>query len=150
MDEIKRITQNHFEELVVKTGFARPFLLKDYYLTLILYLIKDVPGVYFKGGTALNKIFLNHARLSEDIDLTLTRYQNEIGKEIHSLLEKSDFVENISEGKNVEGFLRMVIKCKSELGEPVVDYFGNIQAPIVKYDIEFRYLTQRLSRIISR
>ena len=51
---------------------------KDYYLTLILYLIKDVNGIYFKGGTALNKIFLNHARLSEDIDFTLTINEKKI------------------------------------------------------------------------
>src|SRR3989344_2336694 len=81
MDEIKIINKNYFEEIVVKTGFARPLLLKDYYLTLILYLIKDVNGIYFKGGTALNKIFLNHARLSEDIDFSLTREVLDVKKD---------------------------------------------------------------------
>src|SRR3989344_3550241 len=46
---------------------------KDYLVTLLLYLIKDVPGIYFKGGTALNKLYLNHKRLSEDLDFSLTR-----------------------------------------------------------------------------
>lgn len=67
MDEIKIITKNYFDELIIEMRFAKPLLVKDYYLTLILYLIKDVEGIYFKGGTALNKIFLNHARLSEDL-----------------------------------------------------------------------------------
>ena len=101
MDEIKIINKNYFEEIVVKTGFARPLLLKDYYLTLILYLIKDVNGIYFKGGTALNKIFLNHARLSEDIDFTLTRNEKEVKKEIWKVLLKSGLFNDITEGKSV-------------------------------------------------
>ena len=117
MDEIKIINKNYFEEIVVKTGFARPLLLKDYYLTLILYLIKDVNGIYFKGGTALNKIFLNHARLSEDIDFTLTRNEKEVKKEIWKVLLKSGLFNDITEGKSVEGFARLIVKYHSELGE---------------------------------
>jgi predicted nucleotidyltransferase component of viral defense system len=117
MDEIKRITKNYFDELVAKKSFARPILLKDYYITLILYLIKDLDGIYFKGGTALNKIFLNHARLSEDIDFTLTRNEKEIQGEILSILNNSGFFNKIREGKNVDGFLRMIVEYKSELGE---------------------------------
>jgi len=45
-------------------GFELPILEKDYLVTYLLYLLKEVDGIYFKGGTALNKIFLNHARLS--------------------------------------------------------------------------------------
>ena len=117
MDEIKRVTQEYFDELFVRKGFTRLLLLKDYYLTLILYLIKDINGIYFKGGTALNKIFLNYARLSEDIDFTLTRNEKEVRNEIKGILEKTDFVNSITEGKSVDGFLRMIVKCKSELGE---------------------------------
>lgn len=117
MDEIKRISSIDFNGIVSKHNFQRDLLLKDYYLTLILYLIKDVNGIYFKGGTALNKIFLNHARLSEDIDFTLTRNEKEVRDEIKSILEKTDFIESLSEGKNVDGFLRMIIRCKSEIGE---------------------------------
>ena len=76
MDELKTISEIEFNDIVARTGFNKDKLKKDYYLTLILYLIKDVKGIYFKGGTALNKIFLNHARLSEDIDFSLTRNEN--------------------------------------------------------------------------
>ncbi len=116
MDEIKRITNNSFDELVVKKRFPRPLLLKDYYLALILYLIKDLDGVYFKGGTALNKIFLHHARLSEDIDFTLTRDEKEVKKEISTILNNSGLFKEIGEGKNVDGFLRMIVHYDSDLG----------------------------------
>ena len=73
MDEIKRITEEEFDNVVSLHKFNKKLLLKDYFITIILFLIKDVEGIYFKGGTALNKIFLNHARLSEDIDFTITK-----------------------------------------------------------------------------
>src|SRR3989344_8116404 len=117
MDEIKRISPNYIDELTRKKGFVRPLLVKDYYLTVILYLIKDLGGVYFKGGTALNKIFLNHSRLSEDIDFTLARDEKEVRNEISQILNKSKLFGEIGEGKNVDGFLRMTVKYKSELGE---------------------------------
>ena len=63
MDEIKRITEEEFDNVVSLHKFNKKLLLKDYFITIILFLIKDVEGIYFKGGTALNKIFLNHARL---------------------------------------------------------------------------------------
>lgn len=131
MDEIKIIPENYLKELVVKTGFAEPLLLKDYYIVLILYLTRNIDGMYFKGGTALNKAFLNHARLSEDIDLTLTRDEGEIKKEINSCLITSGFVKEITEGKNVDGFLRMVVKCKSDLGESEIFIDLNKRAKMI-------------------
>ena len=112
MDKIERISPNYIDELVRKTGFVKPLLVKDYYLAVILYLIKDVEGIYFKGGTALNKIFLNHARLSEDIDFTLTRDISKVKKEIVDLINKSGLFEDITEDKNVDGFLRIVVHYK--------------------------------------
>ena len=82
MDEVKRIPAIEFEVILGKTNFLREKLIKDYYLTLILYLIRDVECIYFKGGTALNKIFLNHARLSEDLDFSLTRDEKEVKENI--------------------------------------------------------------------
>ena len=117
MVEIKRIPAIEFEVILGKTNFLREKLIKDYYLTLILYLIKDIKGIYFKGGTALNKIFLNHARLSEDLDFSLTRNEKEVKNEISKILIDSGFIKEIIEGKNVDGFLRMILKCQSELGE---------------------------------
>ncbi len=117
MDEIKRINEEEFNVISSEHSFQRKLLVKDYYLTLILYLIRNVEGIYFKGGTALNKIFLDHARLSEDLDFSLTRNEKEVKDEISKILIGSGFIKEITEGKNVDGFLRMILKCRSELGD---------------------------------
>ncbi|HLC55547.1 MAG TPA: nucleotidyl transferase AbiEii/AbiGii toxin family protein, partial [Candidatus Nanoarchaeia archaeon] len=109
MDKIKRINLDYIQDIYASRGFTLRLLVKDYYLTLILYLIRNVEGIYFKGGTAINKIFLNHSRLSEDIDFTLTRNIAEVKKEIAEIIQKSGLFEGITEDKNVEGFLRMII-----------------------------------------
>ena len=80
MAEIKRVSEDEFNDIASGLKFDRLKLTKDYFVTLLLYLIKDVNGIYFKGGTALNKIFLNHARLSEDLDFSLTRNEKEVKK----------------------------------------------------------------------
>ena len=109
MDEIKRISGLEFSDINSKRPFQRRLLTKDYFVTLILYLIRDVEGIYFKGGTALQKIFLNHSRLSEDIDFTLTRDIAEVKKEILKIIRDSNLFEDITEDKNVEGFLRIIV-----------------------------------------
>ena len=143
MDEIKRIPAIEFEVIIGRTNFLREKLVKDYYLTLILYLIKDVEGIYFKGGTALNKIFLNHARLSEDLDFTLTRNEKEVKEEISKILINYSFIKDITEGKNVDGFLRMIIKCTSEIGESEIfidlNQRGKLLLPSEFYEINHFY-----------
>ena len=117
MDEIKRISSIDFNGIVSQHNFQRALLLKDYYLTRILYSLRHVNGIYFKGGTALNKIFLNHARLSEDIDFTLTRNEKDVRDEILEIVKKLDFFKEHKEGKSVEGFIRIILTCSSELGD---------------------------------
>lgn len=56
LDELKIIADGQEFDIVL--------LEKDYLITYLLYLLKDIKNIYFKGGTALNKIFLNHERLS--------------------------------------------------------------------------------------
>ena len=114
MDEIKIIDGQEFNDIVSRHPFNKTLMLKDYFLTLILYLIKDVNGIYFKGGTALNKVFLNHSRLSEDIDFTITRDTKEVQSEISRILKNSGFFKEITEDKNVDNFLRMVIHYNLE------------------------------------
>lgn len=131
MDEIKTISSIEFNVINSEHPFQRKLLVKDYYLTLILYLIRNVEGIYFKGGTALNKIFLNHARLSEDLDFSLTRNEKEVKDEISKILISSGFIKEITEGKNVDGFLRMILKCQSELGESEIFIDLNKRAKLV-------------------
>ncbi len=117
MDETKTISSIDFNGIVSEHAFQRSLLLKDYYLTRILYSLKDIEGIYFKGGTAINKILLNHPRLSEDIDFTLTRNEQEIKEEITKVVRTLDFYKDHKEGKNVESFVRIIVICKSELGD---------------------------------
>lgn len=89
MAEIEIISENKLRYLSGKKGFNLIYLEKDYFLTLLLYLLKDVEGICFKGGTALNKIFLNHTRLSEDLDFTCQRDIPKIKNQIIEILKNN-------------------------------------------------------------
>lgn len=112
MDEIKKLTNDEFRDIASKLPFNYNILAKDYYLTAVLYLVKDVNGICFKGGTALQKIYLNYSRLSEDADFTVTWDIEEVKKEIISILEKSALFENVTRDKDVKGFTRLVVHYK--------------------------------------
>jgi len=117
MAEIKKLTVNEFKDMASKLPFNGIVLCKDYYVTAILYLIKGIDGIYFKGGTALQKIFLSYSRLSEDADFTLTKNIGEIKRKILSILEKSRLFEKITKDKDVKGFTRLVVHYKGFSGE---------------------------------
>lgn len=55
-----------------KMKFRPAIVEKDYYLTMILNKIEVLltDKIVFKGGTLLNKAYLNYHRLSEDLDFT--------------------------------------------------------------------------------
>ncbi len=130
MAEIKTIHALEFDDISIKHPFPKVLLLKDYYITMILYALKDVGGIYFKGGTALNKILLNHARLSEDIDFTLTRSEKEVRDEILVILKKFDFFKGIKKGREFDKFSRIIILCESELGSSEVHIDLNQKAKL--------------------
>ncbi len=97
------------DELRIISGrekFGMLIIEKDYLVTQLLFLLKDVKGILFKGGTAINKIFLNHTRLSEDLDFTLTRDIEEVKAEIKEKLNGTIF-DKLSPEKDVERFLRL-------------------------------------------
>lgn len=87
MADIKIISENELRYLSGLKGLNLIYLEKDYFLTLMLYLLKDVKGLCFKGGTALNKIFLNHVRLSEDLDFTCQGNIEPVKEEILRILK---------------------------------------------------------------
>ena len=87
---------------------------KDYFLTLFLYLTKDREGLYFKGGTALNKIFLNHIRLSEDLDYTITIPLSDVRDIIDQIIrENGNIFTTLKYDKNVDDFTRYLLHYKS-------------------------------------
>ena len=55
--EVKEITLDELRILADEQGFNIVLSEKDYLVTYLLYLLKDVENIYFKGGTAINKIF---------------------------------------------------------------------------------------------
>lgn len=102
MDKIKRINVDEFNRITVYHPFDRVLLAKDYYVTIILYLIREVEGIYFKGGTAINKILLSHARLSEDVDFSVTADMEEVKKKITEIITNSGMFEKITKDKDVK------------------------------------------------
>ena len=105
------ITLNELKVIAGDKNFNIKLIEKDYLLTQLLYLLRDINGIYFKGGTALNKIFLNHARLSEDLDFTTTKKVSEIEKQIRAKLEGTKF-NKITRAKRVEKFTRLIVHYK--------------------------------------
>lgn len=112
LSTIKKLTNEEFSDTASKLPFNYIVLAKDYYITAILYLVKDIDGIFFKGGTSLQKIFLNYSRLSEDVDFTLTKDIEEIKRKIISILEKSGLFENVTRDKDVRGFTRLIAHYK--------------------------------------
>ncbi len=105
------ITLDELKIIAGEKGFDIVLLEKDYLLTQLLYLIRDVKNIYFKGGTALNKIFLAHQRLSEDIDFTITSNINEVEQEIRETLKGTMF-DKVTHDKKVDQFVRLVVHYK--------------------------------------
>lgn len=117
MDTIKTITSDVLRDIAFKTGFDQSLIVKDYYITVLLYLLKDIDGLYFKGGTALQKIFLNYSRLSEDIDFTITKNVNLIRKQIEKVIKKSGMFGKVTKDKHVHKFIRLIIHYKDPFNE---------------------------------
>ena len=85
------INEDKLRYLAGKHGFNLIYLEKDYFLTIFLYLIRNIDGLYFKGGTALNKIFLDNLRLSEDLDFTARTKIETLKKNIENSIDKNIF-----------------------------------------------------------
>ena len=105
------ITLDELKIIAAEQEFDIVLVEKDYLITYLLYLLKDVENIYFKGGTALNKIFLNHKRLSEDLDFTLTGKVDDVEKNIKNKLKGTPF-SKITHGKKVNKFVRLIVHYK--------------------------------------
>lgn len=117
MVRLKELTETELTEIISRKGFARALTVKNYYITLLLYLMKDIKGLFFKGGTALQLTLLDHARISEDIDFTLMRPLKKVRKEIEKIIVDSKMFGSITQDKDVDGFVRLVVHYKSILGD---------------------------------
>lgn len=64
------IDADEVREAVARWGTTSEQILKDHVISHLLDALRDINGIVFFGGTALNRTFLS-SRLSEDIDLYL-------------------------------------------------------------------------------
>lgn len=117
MVTIKELTEKELTEIISEKGFSRVLTIKDYYITILLYLMKDLKGLFFKGGTALQLTLLDHARISEDIDFTLDKPLKDVRKDIEKVIDKSGLFGKITQDKDVDKFVRLVVPYKSILGD---------------------------------
>ena len=102
------ITLDELKVIADERNFNIVLLEKDYLLTLLLYYIKDIEGLHFKGGTALNKIYLDHQRLSEDLDFSLTIGIKNAEKQIRDKL-KGTFFKKITHDNRYDKFVRLIV-----------------------------------------
>ena len=91
---MERISEATLRNIAAEKGFNIIYLEKDYFLTVLLHDLKDFEGIYFKGGTALNKIFLEHTRLSEDLDFTSEIKIADVKKKLENIIknDKEHFI----------------------------------------------------------
>lgn len=105
------ISKDKLKWIAGKENLNIIYLEKDYFLTLLLSQIKDIDNIYLKGGTAINKILLNHKRLSEDLDFTCKKNVEKALEEIkNAIQDKDEFtrLEEVNSTRRVyenEGFL---------------------------------------------
>lgn len=120
MDKIKELLIEEFEFIVSEKEFNRELLAKDYYITILLYLMKDIRGIYFKGGTALQKTILDYARISEDIDFTLERDLSSVKQEIIAVINSSKLFGTITKDKDVSRFTRLIVPYDTKISKGVI------------------------------
>lgn len=113
---MEMISKDKLSYLAGKYGVSEIYIEKDFYLTATLYLIRGIKGLYFKGGTALYKIFLNHLRLSEDLDFSVKGDLRRIEKEIKTKLLLNSIFKEIKYDKRTKHFIRLIVSYTSLFG----------------------------------
>lgn len=116
MDKIKIIPLEELQVLAGERNLDIETIIKDYYLTYLLFLIKDIKGLYFKGGTALYKIFLNNLRLSEDLDFTVKGNLRKLEQQIRDIILSEKIFKEITHDKRLKHFIRLIIHYASPYG----------------------------------
>ena len=107
-----------------KMKFRPAIVEKDYYLTVILNNIESLltDKIVFKGGSLLNKAYLNYHRLSEDLDFTYNaeftaRSQRSkaitpIREKMPSFLKALDLTSDKPQGEGFNNSTQYVFKVK--------------------------------------
>lgn len=141
MDEIKPIPLEELKVISGKLGFDLETTIKDYYLTLLLFHLSKINGLYFKGGTALNKMLLNHARLSEDLDFTVKGSVTTKENAIRKLIPKINGFTGIEHDKKVHRFVRLIAHyANNEIkGSIIIDLNGRSKLLLKPESLELKH-----------
>jgi len=157
---MEMISEDKLRYIAGSKGFDLIYIEKDYFLTAFLWLVKDVKGIYLKGGTALNKLFLNHTRLSEDLDFSVNRNIPEVRKKIDSLISNSGLFTKIETDKTTGDFVRYRIYYKSYFRKDsnIIADFNRKASIVLKperhkvlnfYNLDFSIYTLSLREIVA-
>lgn len=110
---METISLDILKNIAGKEGFNIYLIEKDYYLTLFLYILRK-EKLFFKGGTALYKIYLNYKRLSEDLDFS---YKENINVIKNKILELKGNFKDILINNETNNFIRFSIFYSSYFGK---------------------------------
>lgn len=147
-----------FENVAEKYKFSVILIEKDYHLTRILHKIseKQIKDLVFKGGTCLNKCYLDFYRLSEDLDFVYNRdienlSKNQIKKKVNEL--RREFFEVLNElgfktnKKLGEGWKALTSKTLSKIvGLELITYYTSLidnSIQTIKVELSFRKKLRR-------
>ena len=150
-----------FKRISDKYKFFDRLIEKDYHLTRILHEVskRQIRDLVFKGGTCLNKCYLDFYRLSEDLDFVynsdvkeLSKNQvrkilGEIRKEFFEILDKIELKVDKDLGK---GWKMLTSKKKPGIVglEIITGYISLIDGSdqTIKIEISFRRKLRKLTR----
>jgi len=159
--EDKIYLKENIERIAIDNRFVKEVLEKDYYLTRILHEVskRQIKDLVFKGGTCLNKCYLDFYRLSEDLDFVynkdveeLSKNQvrkilGEIRKEFFEILDKIELKVDKELGK---GWKMLTSKKKPGIVglEIITGYISLIDnsSQTIKIEISFRRKLRKPTR----
>lgn len=138
--------------LTIETRFPPSLLEKDYHLTEILHKAaeKQIKDLVFKGGTCLNKCYLDFHRLSEDLDFVynkdvkdlpkkqIKKILDQLRREFFEILEESGFKIDKELGK---GWKMLTSKKQPIIGLEIMASYNSLidnSPQTIKVEISFR------------
>ncbi|MER3386053.1 MAG: nucleotidyl transferase AbiEii/AbiGii toxin family protein [Microcella pacifica] len=81
------LAETELRAVAKKFGVADEQVRRDHLISHVLASIQFVPGVVFYGGTALTRTVLPDLRLSEDVDLLVSRSRREVARELSDAID---------------------------------------------------------------
>lgn len=143
MGKIKPIPLEELQVIAGERGLDAETIAKDYYLTALLHLVSKIGGLYFKGGTALYKIYLNHLRLSEDLDFTVKGDIRKVEQEITDAIKGEEIFKKITHGeKETKNYVRLKVHYTSPFGredEVVIDLNSKAKVALPAEEKEIKH-----------